>query len=82
VAARLPARSAVALQVPLAAGPLAVVTPRSIDLAHRQGLAVHVWTVNDPVAMRHLLDLGVDGLITDRADLAVQVTRERACGRA
>ena len=81
-AARLPARSAVALQVPLAAGPLAVVTPRSIDLAHRQGLAVHVWTVNDPVSMRHLLDLGVDGLITDRADLAVQVTRERACGRA
>ena len=82
VAARLPQRSAVAVQVPLSAGPLTVVTPRSIDLAHRQGLAVHVWTVNDTPTMRRLLDQGVDGLITDRADLAVEVARERSVGRA
>ncbi|MEO7745621.1 MAG: glycerophosphodiester phosphodiesterase [Actinomycetota bacterium] len=82
VAARLPGRSAVALQVPMSAGPLTVVTPRSIDLAHRQGLAVHVWTVNDAPTMRRLLDLGVDGLITDRADLAVEVTRAALRGRA
>lgn len=41
------------------------------------GLQVLVWTVNDPAIMRRMLDLGVDGLITDRPDLAQQVLRER-----
>lgn len=41
------------------------------------GLQVLVWTVNDPALMRRMLDLGVDGLITDRPDLAQQVLRER-----
>jgi len=38
---------------------------------------VHVWTVNEPRDMVRLLDLGVDGLVTDRADLALQVLAER-----
>ena len=81
-AARLPPRSAVALQVPGSAGPLRVITRRSVLVAHRQGLQVHAWTINDPARMRALLDLGVDALITDRADLALDVVRARAAGRA
>jgi len=39
---------------------------------------VHVWTVNDSADMHRLLDLGIDGLVTDRADLAMRVLLERA----
>ncbi len=42
---------------------------RFIVAAHRRGLPVHVWTINRPSQMRRLLDLGVDGIMTDRADL-------------
>lgn len=56
---------------------VAVVTPELVDVAHRVGVAVHVWTINDPQLMRELLDLGVDGLVTDRADLLAQVLTER-----
>ena len=54
-----------------------VLTARHVDLAHRVGRLVHVWTVNDPAAMRALLDLGVDGIISDRADLLRDVLVER-----
>ncbi|MFW6187455.1 MAG: glycerophosphodiester phosphodiesterase family protein [Actinomycetota bacterium] len=46
-----------------------LITPRFLDFAHRHGLDVHVWTVNEPAEMAELLDLGVDGIVTDRADL-------------
>jgi glycerophosphoryl diester phosphodiesterase len=62
-----------AFQVPERSGRLTVVSPRFIRLAHAAGLAVQVWTVNDEADMRRLLDWGVDGLITDRPDLAVAV---------
>jgi glycerophosphoryl diester phosphodiesterase len=57
------------LQLPLRLGRLAVITPALVRAAHAAGLQVHAWTVDDPDAMRALLDIGVDGLITDRADL-------------
>lgn len=60
-----------ALQIPERQGPLRVLSPKLIAAAHRHGVEVHVWTVNDPVRMRELVHLGVDGLITDRTDLAV-----------
>ncbi|MFE1663513.1 glycerophosphodiester phosphodiesterase family protein [Microbacterium sp. P02] len=65
-----------ALQIPERRGRLAVLSPRLIEYAHRAGVEVHVWTVNDPAEMRRLLHLGVDGLVTDRADLALSVVAE------
>ncbi|MCB5273054.1 putative glycerophosphoryl diester phosphodiesterase 1 [Arthrobacter sp. SO5] len=70
-------RGVQALQVPVSYGALTVVTPGLIRRAHRQGLQVHVWTVNEAAEMRRLLDLGVDGIVTDRADLLKEVLQER-----
>ncbi len=64
------------LQVPEEAGLTRIVTPRFIQHAHRAGVAVKVWTVDDPTDMRRLLDWGVDALISDRPDLAVAVVAE------
>lgn len=66
-----------ALQVPVGAGPVTVVTARTVRAAHRAGKQVHVWTINDPEHMRALLDAGVDGLVSDRADLLIDVLRDR-----
>lgn len=60
-----------AVQIPVKQGPVRVLTPKLIAAAHREGVEVHVWTINDPVQMRELVDLGVDGIITDVADLAL-----------
>ncbi len=67
-----------AYQVPERSGPLRVVDRRFVEAAHRAGKQVHVWTVNDTADMHRLLDLGVDGLVTDRADLLAKVVAERA----
>ncbi|MCV2393504.1 glycerophosphodiester phosphodiesterase [Actinotalea sp. M2MS4P-6] len=65
------------LQVPVAQSGITVVDRRTVDAAHERGLQVHVWTVNEPAEMRRLLDLGVDGLVSDRADLLRDVLVER-----
>ncbi|MDP3279410.1 MAG: glycerophosphodiester phosphodiesterase [Deltaproteobacteria bacterium] len=57
-----------ALQVPHWFGEIEVVTQRFVDQAHRDGLAVHVWTINSPVEMQQLLSLGVDGIFTDHPE--------------
>jgi glycerophosphoryl diester phosphodiesterase len=49
---------------------------RLVDAVHRSGAQLHVWTVNDGVDMRRLLDLGVDGIMTDRPDLLNEVLDE------
>jgi glycerophosphoryl diester phosphodiesterase len=56
-------------QVPARIGRRVFVDERYVAAAHAAGLAVHAWTVNDEAEMRRLLDLGVDGIMTDRADL-------------
>jgi glycerophosphoryl diester phosphodiesterase len=66
-----------ALQVPVSYGGIRVVTPAFVRRAHRHGLQVHVWTINDPAEMDRLLDLGVDGIVTDRAELLKQVLQDR-----
>ena len=65
-----------AFQVPEASGTTHVVTPRFVQLAHKAGIAVQVWTVDEPEDIRRLLDWGVDGIISDRPDVAVGVVRE------
>jgi glycerophosphoryl diester phosphodiesterase len=75
---RTPSGPADAYQVPERSGPLRVVGARFVEAAHRAGKQVHVWTVNDPADMHRLLDLGVDGIVSDRADLLVRVVAERA----
>lgn len=45
--------------------------------AHRMGLAVHVWTIDEAAEMHRLLDLGVDGIMTDRPQVLKQVFEER-----
>ncbi|MGI9825114.1 glycerophosphodiester phosphodiesterase [Agromyces sp. Marseille-Q5079] len=73
--ARRGLRGAVAVQVPERFGPLRIVGRRFVDVVHRAGAEVHVWTVNDPDDMARLLAMGVDGLVSDRADLAVALLR-------
>lgn len=74
----------VCLQVPAARGPIRVVTARFVRRAHALDLQVHVWTIDEPAAMHRLLDLGADGIITDRTDLLkdVLVARGTWKGRA
>ncbi len=61
-----------ALQVPEVHRGIRVVSPGSIAAAHRLGIAVHVWTVDDRATMDRLLDWGVDGLMSDRPDILAE----------
>ncbi len=65
------------LQVPHRRGRLTVVTESFVARAHATGRPVHVWTVDDADEMHHLLDLGVDGIMTDRTDVLRKVLEER-----
>ncbi len=63
-------------QVPERSGTTTIVTPRFVAYAHRAGLPVKVWTVDDPDDMKRFLAWGADALITDRPDLAVPIARK------
>jgi glycerophosphoryl diester phosphodiesterase len=64
-------------QVPLRKWGLPVIDKLFVSTAHRLGLKVHAWTINDEAEMNCLLDLGVDGLISDEAHLLKKVFIER-----
>lgn len=76
--ARRALRGIDALQIPERQGLLRVLSPRLLAVAHALGVEVQVWTINDVESMRRLLDAGVDGLVTDRADVALKLVAERA----
>ncbi|MFD7020355.1 glycerophosphodiester phosphodiesterase [Streptomyces sp. NPDC059161] len=75
---RVPLRpGAVSAQVPERQSGIPVVDHRFVRTAHALGLQVHVWTVNDPDRMRALLDLGVDGIMTDHLETLRTVLTDR-----
>jgi len=76
---RMPAGSfpAACVQVPTNQGPIPLVTERFVAAAHERDLPVHVWTINDADEMHRLLDLGVDGIMTDRTDVLKDVLTAR-----
>lgn len=65
----------VALQVPTEFQGITVVDESFVAAAHRCGLAVHVWTIDEADEMRRLVDLGVDGIMTDRPSVLADVLR-------
>lgn len=66
------------VQVPTHAGKVPLVDRRFLRRAHRLGVPVHVWTIDDPEEMSRLLNLGVDGIMTDRPAVLKQVLESRA----
>ena len=69
--------SANAAQIPLKQGPITVTDKNLVDAAHDAGLQVHVWTIDDVSEMKHLLDIGVDGIMTDRPAVLREVLQSR-----
>jgi glycerophosphoryl diester phosphodiesterase len=70
----------VALQIPPRYGDVDVVTESLVAAAHDAGVVVHVWTINEPEEMARLLDLGVDGIVSDRPTALAGLLAERNCG--
>ncbi|MDR1711942.1 MAG: glycerophosphodiester phosphodiesterase [Propionibacteriaceae bacterium] len=68
---------AAALQVPVRRMGIQVVDAKFVRLAHASGYKVHVWTIDNPAQMGQLIDLGVDGIITDRIDVLKDVLLSR-----
>jgi len=78
----IPPLGADCIQVPISRGPVTIVTKRFVESAHRAGLPVHVWTVNDGASIAQLLDLGVDGIMSDRLPVLRDVFARRGLSLA
>lgn len=64
-------------QVPVSVGRITLVDAKFVAAAHQRSLQVHVWTIDDPDEMHRLLDLGVDGIMTDRPSILRDVLVQR-----
>jgi len=71
---KIPADS---IAIPMHLGRWKFLTQELVDHAHKCGLQVHVWTIDDEVTMQRLVDIGVDGIMTDRPTLLKQVLHSR-----
>ena len=71
-----------AFQFPTRFGKIDLIDRRFIARAHAHNIQVHVWTINDPDAMQHYLDLGVDGLITDYPDRLLSILNRQPAEEA
>ena len=65
------------MQVPETIGDLQIVNRRFLDAAHARNMKVHVWTVNDKKSMKRLLELGVDGIMTDYPNRLLPLSKDR-----
>jgi glycerophosphoryl diester phosphodiesterase len=75
---RLALRDVDAVQVPESAAGMTIATSRTIARLQRAGVEVHFWTINEEASMIRLLDLGADGIVTDRCDRGLRIVSERA----
>lgn len=75
------AAAAHAAQVPVRQGRIRIVEPGFVRRAHALGIQVHVWTIDDPADMNRLLDLGVDGIMTDKPAVLREVFEQRGLWR-
>ena len=71
-----------AAQVPVRSRGLPIVRPAVLAAAHRHGIVVHVWTIDDPAEMHRLLEMGVDGIMTDRPEVLRRVMIDRGHWKA
>jgi glycerophosphoryl diester phosphodiesterase len=69
--------AAAAAQVPVQSRGIPIVDAAFLRVCHDAGIAVHVWTIDDQPEMERLLDLGVDGIMTDRPSSLKQVLERR-----
>ena len=76
----VPTSPHVALQIPPTAGNTELVTAETVAAAHAAGVAVHVWTIDDAAEMRRLVDLGVDGVMTDKPSILSGVLADAGAG--
>ena len=63
--------------IPLRQGRIPLATRRFVQHAHRAGVAVYAWTIDDPAEMSRLLDIGIDGVMTDEPAVLIEVMAER-----
>lgn len=65
-----------ALQIPEEYAGMTILTPELLEAAHRFGVEIHIWTVNDEADMRRQLEMSVDGIMTDHPEILSKVVRE------
>lgn len=65
-------------QVPTKSSGITIMTPHFVRAAHERNLRVDVWTIDDPDEMKRLIDMGVDGIITDRPDLLMELVNRNS----
>ena len=65
------------IQIPLKWKGIKILTRNLIQKAHKSNLLVHVWTINDRKIINNLIDLGVNGIVTDEPELLMEIMKER-----